>query len=259
MDFTEYRLNVDKILNNLNYKTNYNLQTVFECYLNSVTPKTCVKSLLKPINENFFEDKYTEYKKQVLHLMRKQKFDIRKPHPELENLIRDFYADETEPVTTATECIKWVKQHSIKVKKDKEATENAKTIVYNKLLLLFHNIENAALKRVSVKNNDIYAELQIKLFTLRNEINTDIKSYLNELHKQFIPFLNQNVDRKDRIDVIGYSLKNNNVYCNINIKMDCISNDGFKDMNFSKLETVNMFKMYIEIFRTFAEQYSFYT
>ena len=52
-----------------------------------------------------------------------------------------------------------------------------------------------------------------------------------------------------------YSVQQRSVYATIKLKIDFIDSDGFKNNHFSAKETVNIIKMYIEIFRTFAEQY----
>ena len=118
-----------------------------------------------------------------------------------------------------------------------------------------HDVENAGLVGIDTHYNDIYAVIKIKLFDMRNEISTDIKSYINELHRYFKPYVNQNVDNSTRIQILGYSINQRSVYCTIKIKVDIIENEDGK-LFFSSNETRNNIEFYIKIFRMFAEQYS---
>ena len=105
-------------------------------------------------------------------------------------------------------------------------------------------------EKVEINKDETSAVLKIKIFEMRNEINTDVKSYIRELNKYFKPYVRQNVDNGSRIDILGYSVNQRSVYVTVRMKVDLIDSE-----NFSINETANIIKMYIEIFRTFAEQY----
>ena len=148
-------------------------------------------------------------------------------------------------------CLEQIKKNVVKV--DKKKADNI--LLKNQLLLLVHDIDNCALKDVEVTSTDAFAVLKIKIFEMRNEINTDVKSYIRQLNKYFAPYVRQNVDNGSRIDILGYSVNQRSVYATIKLKIDFIDSDGFTNNRFSAKETVNIIKMYIEIFRMFAEQY----
>ena len=82
-----------------------------------------------------------------------------------------------------------------------------------------------------------------------------IRYLKKQLNKYFAPYIRQNIDNGTRIDILGYSVNQRSVYATIKLKIDFINSDDNTVKQFSAKETANIIKMYIEIFRTFAEQY----
>lgn len=254
MEFLDYKNEVERIIErkarHLNKDVTLSLEKMFEAYINDVNPIDFIKSSIS-LNESTQDDQFTNYYNKIIKNIRNYGYNIIKMPRELMESVISYYNEGYNAMIPTNYCIEQIKKNTIKI--DKTKADNI--LLRNKLLLLVHDIENCALKGVEVTSTDAYAILKIKIFDMRNEINTDVKSYIRELNKYFAPYVRQNVDNGSRIDILGYSVQQRSVYATIKLKIDFIDSDGFKNNHFSAKETVNIIKMYIEIFRTFAEQY----
>lgn len=254
MEFLDYKNEVERIIErkakHLNKDVTLSLEKMFEAYINDVNPIDFIKSSIS-LNESTQDNQFTNYYNKIVRNIRNYGYNIIKMPRELMESVISYYNEGYNAMIPTNYCIEQIKKNTIKI--DKTKADNI--LLRNKLLLLVHNIENCALKGVEVTSTDAYAVLKIKIFDMRNEINTDVKSYIRELNKYFAPYVRQNVDNGSRIDILGYSVQQRSVYATIKLKIDFIDSDGFKNNHFSAKETVNIIKMYIEIFRTFAEQY----
>lgn len=254
MEFLDYKNEVERIIErkakHLNKDVTLSLEKMFEAYINDVNPIDFIKSSIS-LNESTQDNQFTNYYNKIVRNIRNYGYNIIKMPRELMESVISYYNEGYNAMIPTNYCIEQIKKNTIKI--DKTKADNI--LLRNKLLLLVHDIENCALKGVEVTSTDAYAVLKIKIFDMRNEINTDVKSYIRELNKYFAPYVRQNVDNGSRIDILGYSVQQRSVYATIKLKIDFIDSDGFKNNHFSAKETVNIIKMYIEIFRTFAEQY----
>ena len=254
MEFLDYKNEVERIIErkarHLNKDVTLSLEKMFEAYINDVNPIDFIKSSIS-LNESTQDNQFTNYYNKIIKNIRNYGYNIIKMPRELMESVINYYNEGYNAMIPTNYCIEQIKKNTIKI--DKTKADNI--LLRNKLLLLVHDIENCALKGVEVTSSDAYAILKIKIFDMRNEINTDVKSYIRELNKYFAPYVRQNVDNGSRIDILGYSVQQRSVYATIKLKIDFIDSDGFKNNHFSAKETVNIIKMYIEIFRTFAEQY----
>lgn len=254
MEFLDYKNEVERIIErkarHLNKDVTLSLEKMFEAYINDVNPIDFIKSSIS-LNESTQDNQFTNYYNKIIKNIRNYGYNIIKMPRELMESVISYYNEGYNAMIPTNYCIEQIKKNTIKI--DKTKADNI--LLRNKLLLLVHDIENCALKGVEVTSSDAYAVLKIKIFDMRNEINTDVKSYIRELNKYFAPYVRQNVDNGSRIDILGYSVQQRSVYATIKLKIDFIDSDGFKNNHFSAKETVNIIKMYIEIFRTFAEQY----
>lgn len=254
MEFLDYKNEVERIIErkarHLNKDVTLSLEKMFEAYINDVNPIDFIKSSIS-LNESTQDNQFTNYYNKIIKNIRNYGYNIIKMPRELMESVISYYNEGYNAMIPTNYCIEQIKKNTIKI--DKTKADNI--LLRNKLLLLVHDIENCALKGVEVTSSDAYAILKIKIFDMRNEINTDVKSYIRELNKYFAPYVRQNVDNGSRIDILGYSVQQRSVYATIKLKIDFIDSDGFKNNHFSAKETVNIIKMYIEIFRTFAEQY----
>lgn len=254
MEFLDYKNEVERIIErkakHLNKDVTLSLEKMFEAYINDVNPIDFIKSSIS-LNESTQDNQFTNYYNKIVRNIRNYGYNIIKMPRELMESVINYYNEGYNAMIPTNYCIEQIKKNTIKI--DKTKADNI--LLRNKLLLLVHDIENCALKGVEVTSTDAYAVLKIKIFDMRNEINTDVKSYIRELNKYFAPYVRQNVDNGSRIDILGYSVQQRSVYATIKLKIDFIDSDGFKNNHFSAKETVNIIKMYIEIFRTFAEQY----
>jgi hypothetical protein len=160
--------------------------------------------------------------------------------------ISGFYTDGYNALVTANYCVEQLKKNTIKA----DDTKSDTTAIKNRMLMLVHNIDNCALKDVENNRDGTFAILKIKLFDMRNELNTDIKGYIRQLHKYFVPYVRQNIDNDTRIDILGYSINQRSVYITVKLKVDMLD-----DTAFSAKETASIIEMYIQTFRMFAEQY----
>ena len=254
MEFLDYKNEVERIIErkarHLNKDVTLSLEKMFEAYINDVNPIDFIKNSIS-LNESTQDNQFTNYYNKIIKNIRNYGYNIIKMPRELMESVISYYNEGYNAMIPTNYCIEQIKKNTIKI--DKTKADNI--LLRNKLLLLVHDIENCALKGVEVTSSDAYAILKIKIFDMRNEINTDVKSYIRELNKYFAPYVRQNVDNGSRIDILGYSVQQRSVYATIKLKIDFIDSDGFKNNHFSAKETVNIIKMYIEIFRTFAEQY----
>lgn len=254
MEFLDYKQEVEKIMErkakHLNKDVKLNMEKMFEAYINDVNPIDFIRSSIS-LNENSQNNEFSKYYNRIVKNIRTFGYNVIKMPRELMESVVNFYNEGYNSMVPTNYCLEQLKKNTIKV--DKKKTDNI--LLKNQLLLLVHNIDNCALKGVEVTKTDVYAILKIKIFEMRNEINTDIKSYIKQLNKYFAPYIRQNIDNGSRIDILGYSVNQRSVYATVKLKIDFIDSDGFKNNQFSAKETVNIIKMYIEIFRTFAEQY----
>lgn len=254
MEFLDYKQEVEKIIErkakHLNKDVKLNMEKMFEAYINDVNPIDFIRSSIS-LNENSQNNEFSKYYNRIVKNIRTFGYNVIKMPRELMESVVNFYNEGYNSMVPTNYCLEQLKKNTIKV--DKKKADNI--LLKNQLLLLVHNIDNCALKGVEVTKTDAYAILKIKIFEMRNEINTDIKSYIKQLNKYFAPYIRQNIDNGSRIDILGYSVNQRSVYATVKLKIDFIDSDGFKNNQFSAKETVNIIKMYIEIFRTFAEQY----
>lgn len=250
MEFLDYKNEVERIIErkarHLNKDVTLSLEKMFEAYINDVNPIDFIKSSMS-LNESTQDNQFTNYYNKIIKNIKNYGYNIIKMPRELMESVINFYNEGYNTMIPTNYCIEQLKKNAIKIEKKK--TDNI--LLKNKLLLLVHDIDNCALKGVEVTSTDAYAILKIKIFDMRNEINTDVKSYIKELNKYFAPYVRQNVDNGSRIDILGYSVQQRSVYATVKLKIDFID----EDKKFSAKETVNIIKMYIEIFRMFAEQY----
>lgn len=250
MEFLDYKNEVERIVErkakHLNKDVTLSLEKMFEAYINDVNPIDFIKSSIS-LNESTQDNQFTNYYNKIVKNIKNYGYNIIKMPRELMESVINYYNEGYNAMIPTNYCIEQLKKNTIKIEKKKRDN----VLLKNKLLLLVHNIDNCALKGVEVTSTDAYAILKIKIFDMRNEINTDVKSYIKELNKYFAPYVRQNVDNSSRIDILGYSVQQRSVYATIKLKIDFIDDDK----NFSINETVNIIKMYIEIFRMFAEQY----
>jgi hypothetical protein len=254
MEFLDYKQEIERIVErkakHLGKDFNLNLEKMFEAYINDVNPIDFIRSSIS-LNESSQNNEFSKYYDRIVKNIRTFGYNIIKMPRELMESVVNFYNEGYNTMVPTNYCLEQLKKNTIKV--DKKKADNI--LLKNQLLLLVHNIDNCALKGVEVTKTDAYAILKIKIFEMRNEINTDIKSYIKQLNKYFAPYVRQNIDNGSRIDILGYSVNQRSVYATVKLKIDFIDSDGFKNNQFSAKETVNIIKMYIEIFRTFAEQY----
>ena len=254
MEFLDYKQEIERIVErkakHLGKDFNLNLEKMFEAYINDVNPIDFIRSSIS-LNESSQNNEFSKYYNRIVKNIRTFGYNVIKMPRELMESVVNFYNEGYNTMVPTNYCLEQLKKNTIKV--DKKKADNI--LLKNQLLLLVHNIDNCALKGVEVTKTDAYAILKIKIFEMRNEINTDIKSYIKQLNKYFAPYIRQNIDNGSRIDILGYSVNQRSVYATVKLKIDFIDSDGFKNNQFSAKETVNIIKMYIEIFRTFAEQY----
>jgi hypothetical protein len=256
MDFSEFRHTIEHYLVKANPNfdlSSLDLNNVFEAYVSDVTPREYIASMKKSINESVaVSDQYEKYYNRTVSLIKKSGYTIQSMPRELDEDISDFYDNGYTTAECANYLLEKIEKNTVKLK---EPTTIRNVELKNKLLRLMHDVENAGLVGIDTHYNDIYAVIKIKLFDVRNEISTDIKSYINELHRYFKPYVNQNVDNNARLEIIGYSINQRSVYCTVKLKVDIIETEDGKPV-FSANETKNIIEFYIKIFRMFAEQYS---
>lgn len=254
MDFSEYRHTIEHYLTRKNPKfdvSTLDLNKVFEAYISDVSPRTYISTMGVSMNESM-DSKFNKYLSRVISLVKKSGYTIEKMPKELNEDINDCFTEGYTTAVCANYILEKIEKNTVKIK---EPNTIRNIELKNKLLRLMHDVENAGLVGIDTHYNDIYAVIKIKLFDMRNEISTDIKSYINELHRYFKSYVNQNVDNSTRIQILGYSINQRSVYCTIKIKVDIIENEEGK-LFFSSNETRNNIEFYIKIFRMFAEQYS---
>lgn len=254
MEFLDYKKEIERIVERkvktLGKDINLNLEKMFEAYINDINPVDFINSSIS-LNENSQNNDFSKYYNRIVKNIRTFGYNVIKMPKELMESVINFYNEGYNSMVPTNYCLEQLKKNTIKI--DKKKADNI--LLKNQLLLMVHDIDNCALKGVEVTKTDAFAILKIKIFEMRNEINTDIKSYIKQLNKYFAPYIRQNIDNGTRIDILGYSVNQRSVYATIKLKIDFINSDDDTVKQFSAKETANIIKMYIEIFRTFAEQY----
>lgn len=258
MNFIEYKQDVlnevSRKYRNAEELVNSSMNDIYESYIDNICTSECAKILVTNIlKENAEVDETQQYARtyidQVLKLLYKLGYKIKKLPGTLKNDILDYFENNATIYDCADYCATQLKKKYVKTK-DKKAEDEKLILLKNRLFMLFHNIESAALNDVEKDKDTIYAVVKVKLFEMKNEINTDIKSYMREINKYFIPYVRQNTDNGSRLEILGYSIKQRNLYCTCKIKIDLMDEERF-----SVTETTNIINMYIEIFKMFSEQY----
>ena len=249
MDFIEYKNTVENFLKK--YRINkVDLEPMFDAYVNGTTPKEYIRKFYNNLNENANQETiFNKYLNKVLKIVRKSGYNVIRFPKELNEDIEYFYNDGYGAAECASYVTEKLDKNTVKAKKEKGKDQ---TKLFNKLMLLIHGIDGVALKGIKTEKDAVYAILRIKLFNFRNELNTDVKGYLAGIDQQFRPFVKQNTDNNSRISIIGYSLTQRSVFCTVKIKIDFLDE---KMQEFSINETMNLIKMYTDIFQTFGEQY----
>ena len=248
MEFIDYKDEVFRILEKYGRSvpdSASSLEPMFESYLKGISPIDYIRSF-SMVNESS-DNKFNDYYNRAVNKLKKYGYNVIKMPGELMESMISLYNEGYSVSTAANYILEELDKNTIKLETKKD---QKKAALMNKLLILVHDIDNCALKDVEINKDETSAVLKIKIFEMRNEINTDVKSYIRELNKYFKPYVRQNVDNGSRIDILGYSVNQRSVYVTVRMKVDLIDSE-----NFSINETANIIKMYIEIFRTFAEQY----
>lgn len=249
MNFCDYRAEIERIMSRRHINGNLNMEAMFEAYISGIEPRTYIEK--NRLNENRADDGFNRYLVNIVKLVKKYGYNVVKMPKELNEDLKNFYNDGYG----ISECVSYITE-----KLDKNTVQVKRTgkiddiLLYNKLLYVMHDIPDAALIDVEDKSETTYAVVRIKLFDLRNELNTDIKSYLAGIHKNFSAYIKQNVDNASRIEIRGYSANQKSVYCTVSIKLDFVE-DEHGEETLSMKETANTINMYVNIFKMFGEQY----
>lgn len=252
MDFIEYRSIVEEKLRRKNINSGINLDSLFDSYINNTDPSTYVKNYLGVLSEKTNMDKrFNRYLSEIISMVRKYGYNIIKMPKELNENIEELYNDGYSTSECANYLVEELDKNAVKIDNEKKPDD---LMIYNKLLVMLHGIDDVALKDVDISGNDLYAILRIKLFDLRNELNTDVKSYLASIDKYFRPYVKQNVDNGNRVEITGYTVSQKSVFCTVKLKIDLLDTDDSESGTFSLKETANIIKMYVNIFKTFGEQ-----
>lgn len=251
MNFCDYRAEIEHILSRKHINSNLNMEAVFEAYISDVTPREYIEKI--KLTESKSDNDFIRYRNNIIKLVKKYGYNIIKMPYELNEDLKNFYNDGYG----ISECVSYITEKLDKNTVPVKPVSNIDEILlYNRLLYVMHDIPDAAIVDIDKKSDCVYAILRVKLYDLRNELNTDIKSYLAEVHKNFSIYLKQNVDNITRIDIKGYSANQKSVYCTVSVKLDFIvDEENPENMDLSIKETSNTINMYVNIFKMFGEQY----
>ena len=250
MTFIDYKAEVEKILERKKLKLN-SLDDMFESYVNGINPRVYAKSIKNSLHESKSESSFNKYLRSVISLVKKSGFSILKMPRELNEDLIDLYNEGCGVVETANYIVEKVEKNVVKIEKKADIDD---VRLKHQLMIAIHDIPDVALRDIEIKSSEAYATLRVRIFDLRNEINTDIKSYLAGIDKYFRPYVKQNIDNNTRVQIIGYTMNQTSVYCTIKLKVDLVPTED-DSMTFSAKETANNIKMYVNIFKTFGEQY----
>ena len=248
LEFLDYKDAVEDLLKRKSSKMStqftLDLDDLFDAYINDIKPEDYIKKGLS-LKENYEQqnNKYVKYFNNVVDIIAKSGYKIKIMPMELAKEVVEFYNEGYTPSVPANYCVEQIKKNTIKISNKNINTE----LIKNKLLYALHNINNCAIKNIEINGRDIFAILKIKIFEMRNEISTDIKSYIRELHKNFIPYIRQNIDNNTRMDIVGYSIESRNVFITIKMKVDVIDSENSENIPFSVKETANIIDMYVKM------------
>lgn len=255
MVFNDYYQKIKFLLNTKYHNDamlDHNLDKIFENYINDIPINECVNTLLKNyINEsknniNYDFKKYTSRVKQLLETMGYEKSELT---DETNKQIADAYSIEEDEYACAELCKdnlqKKTKQYNVN-KLTKEKIEQVK----NNLIVNLHNINNAALLKLNVSPTVASIKIKIRLISNLKYIDTDVKSYIKQVHKYLSAFITQNNNNELETNIESYSIKYNNLYCISKIQIPLIGDNKFNIYDISK-----NIKSYLNVIETFAEQY----
>lgn len=253
MDFLQYRDTVEKIISRKRMRTSLDLDNLFEAYINDVDPRKYVTGI-RSLNENIgdCDTGFIRYRDTVNKIIKKSGYTVKSMPRELASDMADMYSEGYKAPECAVYITEKIKKNTVKVKNLPPVDD---ILMRNKLLFLVHGIDGVALKDVEVKNDEVYAILRIKLFDLKNELNTDIPGYLKTVDSYFRKYITQNVDNANRLSILGYTIVHNTVYCTTRIKIDTFEPDKSGMPIFSVKETGNIIRLYANMFSMFNEQY----
>lgn len=252
MNFLQYKSTVEKIISRKHTDIKLDLDGLFESYINDVDPKNYVMSLRSMNESSNIEKMFNRYLKSVANIVKKSGYTIKKMPRELNEDVIDMYNDGYNSTECADYIIEQLDKNTVKVGKQLQIDD---VLLRNKLLFIVHNIDGVALKDVETKKGEAFAILRIKLFDMANEINTDVKSYLMQLDKYFRPYIKQNIDNANRLEILGYTLNRTSVFCTVKLRIDFLEPDETGISKFSSKETASNIQLYANIFKTFNEQY----
>lgn len=263
MQFNEYATKIGNALQQKYHvskeSVDNNLEYFFESYINNVSPINCIKKFLSnTLQEAKQIDKFTIYKNQVFKLL--EKCGIKQPQKYSKYIIetiKDYYESDVNTYDCSTTCLNEIKNNKIDIKHSTNPNIFA-TDIKNKLLYLLHNsdIDNFYLINTKVTPNSVILICNIKLFENIKNVGTSINGYCKELDKQLQPFVKLYVDAGSKINIMGYQLDENDLYCRVGITIDILKSDGFDDKKLNIKEVARIVKFYISVFDTFTSQNS---
>lgn len=232
---------------------NENLEYFFEAYINDVSVKSSIKKLLQQtlISESI-TNKYNSYKQKITKLL--NKIGYKTNYKIIENLIKDYYTNDIDSLECINECIKTIKKYKLNEETSDDIDYNVLTEhLTNMLVYYLRNSAYCTIKSAKVTKSNTKIDFRLKLFELEN-IDTSVKGVIKDIDKQLKLFLKQNMDNGSNLTINGYQVKNSTLYCACNLDINFVDSDGFKNNSYNTTEIRRILKLYINIFKTFAEQ-----
>lgn len=257
MNFNDYLDKIKKLMLHYNISESYinkNIEDIFESYINNESTKFCVKKYLKNLltESTNKTNNFKKYTKNVLNLLEKQGYNSKVYYRILKETINDYYNSDIDAYNCSSDCAKFIKQNTLNISKTKN---DIATDIQNKITYILHNteLENFYLINTKLNRNSITITCNIKLFELEN-IDTSIKGLCSDINKRLQPYIKLYTDAGSHINIVGYQLDKNDLYCRVNININYVESDGFKNNKFDVKEIAKIMQLYISIFNTFTEQ-----
>lgn len=230
---------------------NKNTESIFNDYINNISYKNCINNFFKnTLNESKSQNNYINYKNKILKNLEKIGYkNVNKINKIIKETISDYYNNDGDVYDCCNECIKEIKKNTLDIS-DFINIKKINQDLKNKLLVILHEaqLDNFYLIDTKIKNNNsIDIICNIKIFE-NVELNTSINGFCKEFDDKLVPFINSCNNNDIKVNILGYQLDSNELYCRIALNLKTNSKIDIKKL-------VNLIKYYTNLFNVFIEQY----
>ena len=232
----------------------YNMEQIFEAYINDTPASKVIEKLYKSMNEATADTDFLKYKNRVHTILEKLGYDKSElDNKKVTDTISDLYDTNEDEYACAEIC----KNEIDKAQELKPIKLTSRQVqhVRNNLIIALHPVSNAALLDLNVSPQGAVVKIKVRLTQGLQELHTDAKSYIKEVHKYLRAFLLQNSNTDVDFKVKSYSIKFNNLYCTSEFFIPFKDADGIPIQMFNVYDIARIIKSPLNVLETYSEQY----